>query len=297
MLAWLAAKSEDARVDRRKIPKELVYSERVRADLASCGFPERTATSSPDDWEAELAPFSQTVLCLVFIKPAHVASAVEILTSSARASADYWLGTKWGSNPLILLEFIGVLAVRSTVTFRGKIGFPATSAFFSSMTHMCVEAACDSIGMDELSAALMSWGFDSASYMENGILNVGTVLHLPLPHAVLVARRQWRQWTLPFLNGTERRGHSYHLGTPLWSATDHADDDTVVNLGESFGPDDMLQIADVLRNCLRYVPQSSAVLCETIKHHCRVLKTMRDSLVVQTVQLLQHKKKESKSGF
>ena len=51
--------------------------------------------------------------------------------------------------------------------------------------------------------------------------------------------------------------------------------------------DDMLQIADVLRNCLRYVPQSSASLCDRIKHHCTVFENMRDSLVVQTVQLLQ----------
>ena len=229
------------------------------------------------------------VACLVFIRPRHVASIVDNLTSDSRAAADFWLLTKWATNALLVLDIVTCAALPELIQFRSRVGFPANAVFFSGMTQMCADACAASLGLDKDLGMLEAWSeqchFDLANYVIDGKLNVTTVLHMPLPHALLVPRKVWTTWMMPYLTGTDRRGHSYQLGAPLWSSAVDRDNSEDPVSQDAFGPSDMLAIADLMRSCLNYVPASAQILTATARHQIRVLQSMRDNCILHEAAL------------
>ena len=228
----------------------------------------------PESYELKLL---QQIVCLAYLKPLQLTSVVDVLNTSSRAAVDFWMMTKYAQHALILLQVAAVVLVPEPVQFRARLGFPPSAVFFGAMTQMCVDTCAASLGLDDDLGLLRDWsaqfGFDLSTYLCDGKLAVSTVLHMPLPHALLVANKVWQSWMMPFLVGTERRGHAYALGAQLYSTAVPRDVDLDPIGQDTFGPHEMLQIADVLRHCLAGLPQATQILRDNVQHQVTVFFT------------------------
>jgi len=293
MLCWIVGRHDDSRLGRARssVSKHNLYTLGVKADLISTGIadlhPDISIHSSTSRWSNLFDLLHGHVFGLALVETKVSMSVETFLTSRERQVADYWMMSIHRDK---LLVFVNILecARCEPVRFRNRnldYGDPFLFAEMGHATHdrLMRDGTIDGRRYcDVLDGWAARHNFDRNQNRDGYILSA---IVMPTAHAILCAHRYWHVWGFPFIPKHKRQRSSYAIGQALWQGME-MDGDIVgdENEVEPFGPSNLLDVADSLRQCLPMIPDGDQNQ-DLLKFHIRKLDTMRNNFLLSRALL------------
>jgi hypothetical protein len=291
MIFWIGCSADDARVGPRRtaIPGSAIYSGGVRNQLVSCGLHHGGLTYDAPwrAWAQALKHCEHRIVGLALAKNASSPSLSTWLSGPQRDVADYWMMTAYKNSAMVFFDIIEVATFQRPQVSRTTVGKRYNGSMFCNLTpwshtHL-MDAPC-------VGGGLMGSKFQQ--YVANHNLpddaESNIVISMPVPHAVLCVSRVWSSWAFPYMMGSARSGHLFHLAQPLWEPLGDISAESLVPdaVDDALSPELLFDAANVLRTYLAKLPQANAAnaLADKIAYHVNWMQCMRDSLIHQAFQ-------------